>query len=215
MVEKESVESKPRKIVVEIGSGGNPAPIGASFPLDSDTFYVSVNIDDTKIGALKPSEWDALKFRKSKLEHASAITGDASQLPFANDSIDELIYTNIFSSPGHVNKNVNTTARQHGFNRKYSNPELLLQEAARVLKKGGVINITCTNTPTEAYASLLGMEGGRFKLSDMNRDLLKIKDFSEYHFKVKNFTVDKKSLAQFSRDTFFDEGSFLLTLEKY
>ena len=115
---------KKKKLVVEIGTGiGVPFFVLGQRKLAKDEAYVSVDIDkesarNTKQLIEKPGVSDTMQ-----------VNADAKNLPFADGTVDELIFNNLFGDPRTKDK------------------EAILKESARVLKRGGKITITENYTP--------------------------------------------------------------------
>lgn len=108
-----------KKLIVEIGSNGDPIFHGGTRQQQPGEYYLSINKDER-----------AVKEERNIFgQQGSALKADGYAIPLGTETVDELIYTDVFSQPG------NDVSR-------------LLKEAARVIKPNGRIVITNTNTPT-------------------------------------------------------------------
>ncbi len=131
MLEVEQPKEKGRnKLVVEIGSDGRPSFSDGNRLIAHDEFYVTVN-RQTVHNDQRPKRPTGAELEKIKLgdrKDFSPIIGDGTRA-FPEESIDELIYTNVFSYP------------------RTSAPMELLLDGIKKLKKDGRIIITETYTP--------------------------------------------------------------------
>lgn len=120
-------EEKKNKIVVEIGTDGKPFFLLGNRQLQSDERYFAIDID--KDGTKRTSK---MLNRLDVEKQSMPVQADARNLPFADETVDEFVLTNVFGDMGR------------------SHPEYygeMLQEIVRVLKKNGKVSITETYTP--------------------------------------------------------------------
>jgi len=172
---------KPRRIIVEIGSEGYPAHPYGTKKFTEDELFIGSNI------------------RSVMRSSSEFIIADGRNLPFADNSIDELIYNNIFSDPDLQSVTI---------------LDELLKEAKRTLKSGGKIIMSNTNTPWIARNVL------ELKCIIVESDVLE-----RYGFKILKYSTSKSDIAEYDgmvgyavKRNFkpfpFAENSFQLVLEK-
>lgn len=119
-------EEKKNKIVIEIGTDGKPFFLLGNRKLQSDERYFAIDVD--KGGAKRASQ---MLNRLDVDKQSVPVQADAHKLPFANETVDECVLTNVFGEFGPNHPNYYGT---------------MLQEIVRVLKKNGKISITETYT---------------------------------------------------------------------
>ncbi|MDO8626348.1 MAG: class I SAM-dependent methyltransferase [Candidatus Magasanikbacteria bacterium] len=81
MLERDPVNEQPKRLIVEVGSGGVSALSLGTRGKKDDEVFVSLDLDPNQV-------------RDEKDAHV--IVADGTNLPFADKCVDELIYTNVF-----------------------------------------------------------------------------------------------------------------------
>ncbi len=190
-------ETERRRLVVEVGSETIPTAFCAKRGIKENEYYVSVNTlhKGEKFNAAKS---EAEKYRGER--NFSSILADAGSMPFADGTVDELIFNNVFGS-------------------FYKNADVLaafLREASRVLVEGGEIHITEMNTPN--FIPDEWFIGGR---PDRKSDI-KVEAnpdyFQQFGLRAKKLSTDENDIKEY-RNPFpeyngFYPIAFTLTLEK-
>jgi len=176
--EKESVG----KVYVEIGSGGLPAFFVSNRQINPGDRYFTVDMRDHEAEISK-------NFGEDLGVGFEAIQGDGSNLPFVENSVDEMIFNNVFGDPSTV-----------------GHDDMLL-EALRVLKSGGQIVITEHITPG-VFLKVFGQNKEQIDsyLQEHGIDL-KVKKFSTDDVDVDSYVGDKKQRG-------IKNSGFQLILEK-
>ncbi|MBP6859928.1 MAG: methyltransferase domain-containing protein [Candidatus Magasanikbacteria bacterium] len=118
---------KEKKIIVEVGTDGKPFFLIGHRKLKPDELYISIDQDISRARAT-----DRMAHRLN-VENTMAVNADARTLPFADSTVDEMVFTNVFGEGGKTAPNYFDS---------------MLTEAVRVLKKNGTILITETYTPS-------------------------------------------------------------------
>ena len=173
-------------VILEIGViGGTPFFIVGDRKLKNNETYLA--IDKRKDAAQQAKD-------VMKRENAAAIVADAEKMPLKDESVNEVVCTNLF---GNINSFIQT---------KY--PEVL-KEAVRVLKKGGKLIINETYTPENLPKSMsakIGFFGG-VKLEDENF-------FASFGLEIDKKTADIEEVNQYTRQVNLHKDFFQLILKK-
>lgn len=161
-------DEAPKKFIVEIGSDGNPIFYCGTRKQQPDEYYLSINKDDRAVNEEKAIFG----------QHGSALKANGYAIPLASETVDELIYTDVFSQPG-------------------NDVSQLLKEAARVLKPNGKIVITNTNTP-KVFLDILLEDMELFKRFGLKVEKTSKdeKDLLEYHHSGKFLREGEKPFFQ-------------------
>lgn len=182
--EGNSPKEKPKRVVVDVASGYTPAAIHfRDFhrrEIQPDELRVGLEINHAKA---QSAQNDLLNLNR---EH-QVIRGSAKNLPFANGSVDELIYNNFFCDP--------------------DVPVLkdFFVEMARVLRQGGKVSIRDSYSPGRL---LRDDWEGAFE----NKENLE-KFFAPYSLRVTKF-IDHKTLKVSDKISPLYMGAFEIELEK-
>ena len=152
--EGEIIEDKKEnkeKIIVEIGHGGQPIyREDYSSKLKKDIkeheHYIGIDfIDSTSVVFPKLSSDILKKIKKEGIEKEKGkidfIAGSGENLPLADESVDHIIFKNVFGA---------------GRGKKGS-AEILINEAIRVLKESGELEMIETYTPDQASGIIMGI----------------------------------------------------------
>lgn len=186
-----------RRLVVEVGSEAIPTAFCAKRGIKENEYYVSVNTVH-KGERFSAAENEAEKYSGKK--NFSSIVADARSMPFADSTVDELIFNNVFGS-------------------FYKNSDILaafLREASRVLMEGGEIHITEMNTPN--FIPDEWFVGGRpDRQSDIKAEA-NSDYFQQFGLRVRKLSTDENDIGEY-RNPFpghngFYPIAFTLTLEK-
>jgi SAM-dependent methyltransferase len=133
-INEELIEAGPnQRIILEIGTEDWPifhASKERVTELERDgNFYIGVEIDK---GQLKKASQITKRSHSSIADKALFIEADGTKLPLKTESVEEVVLGNVLGDPS-IFKNV-----IHG----------ILDEAHRVLKRGGLLKIVETATPS-------------------------------------------------------------------
>jgi ubiquinone/menaquinone biosynthesis C-methylase UbiE len=120
-------EHPQHRVVVEVGSHAVSSAFCADRGILSGELYFSVNKKGEESSGIAELERERFKHNRFICLEADC----REELPFFDESVDEIIFNNVFGSYYQ-----NLTACNE-----------FLREASRVLKPGGEIHITETNTP--------------------------------------------------------------------
>ncbi len=163
--ERSRPEVKRQKLIIEIGSSGQPAFKLGDRRIKKNEHYVTVN-KDMKREMERGREVSVHEYEKKHFDRKnfSPIVADGTQLLFPDGSVDEMIFNNVFGDG----------------NSRY--PRFYLQEAARVLRKDGTIIIAETLTPE---SSLLVKWDNENHILSINPDY-----YEQFGLKVKRLTTD-------------------------
>lgn len=130
-----------KRIVVEVGTGGFPSFRRGNRQKKTDETYITLNLE--KLDA----QVDKYTMEDRKMKDVFPLVGNAQYVPLADNSVDELIFTNVFGDP--AGKYYIDPKIESGYDK-------MLEEAVRILKPNGIIIITETYTPT-VMARRLGL----------------------------------------------------------
>lgn len=130
----EGKDLKVGKLYVEVGSGGSPAFFISGRSLNPEDRYITVDFVEEEVRNSKM--FGEINFGDS----FQAIRGDGKKLPIKDESVDEMIFNNVFGD------------------RRTVNLHSLLKEAERVLKIGGQVVITEHITPFDFVRKLGGTQ---------------------------------------------------------
>lgn len=129
-----------RRYIVEIGAGAYPFPNMGTRKIQKDEHYMGIDrFDDPiefmrgKILLLHPT----VQSRHNGRLHL--IKGDGRMLPYRDESIDEVIFCNVFDEESQFNTLHTDELRGS-----------VLRETMRILKKDGKVIVAQTATPKEA-----------------------------------------------------------------
>lgn len=186
----EAGAEKEKKIIVEVGTDGKPFFLIGNRKLKPEELYISIDQDIARARST-----DRMAHRL-KVENTMAVNADARNLPFADEAVDEMIFTNVFGEAG--------TSAPTYFNS-------ILQEAVRVLKKDGTILITETYTPSSVPDRMRVKQNpdGTFQI---NKDY-----YSAMGLEVSKLSFDDKDIGEqhkFNLGGDFVDHNFQLTLIK-
>jgi ubiquinone/menaquinone biosynthesis C-methylase UbiE len=186
----EAGSEKQKKIIVEVGTDGKPFFLIGHRQLQPDELYVSIDKD---IARARTTDRMADRL---KVENTTAVNADARKLPFADNTVDEMVFTNVFGDSG-----VSTPLYFHS----------MLQEAVRVLKKNGTILITETYTPSSVPDRMRVLQNvdGTFQIN--------IDYYESVGLKVSRLSFDGDDITQQHKFTSlgdFSNHHFQLTLIK-
>ncbi|HYE59586.1 MAG TPA: methyltransferase domain-containing protein [Candidatus Kapabacteria bacterium] len=173
---REGHGEQPRKVIVEIGTGGIPYFIKGERKRSPDEMYIATDKDDTAIEMNKA-------YQVGYGTDFESVKAEAEHLPYKDTSVDELIYTNVFSLIGY--QNIDTQ-----YQTKHVDVMAMLREAHRVLKDHGCVRITETLTPKDFYL-LFDEEGEVDSVDDIRSELAQI------GFTVESFTEDAAAVKQY------------------
>lgn len=154
MFRKEGEPIPREKFIVEIGTSGWPVFKIGNRTIGEDELYTAIEqglIPSSLIDVKEEAEKRGIQDRVNALE------ADGSALPFNDESVDEIILTNIIGAP--VDSRIGDS----------TNAFKILKEASRVLKRGGKITITETWTPriTKEQMKIGDNQEFRKKLAEM------------------------------------------------
>lgn len=128
MIADAQMELGCSRLVVEVGSEGIPVAFCANRGIREGEYYVSANVlwtsDSRHAAAFELKEY-------GEAERFKPILANARRLPFADGTVDELIFNNVF---GTYSQEPDTMA-------------IFFKEASRVLADSGEIHITEMSTP--------------------------------------------------------------------
>lgn len=113
-------KTNEKKLIVEIGPGLIPAY--RNIAVSENDYYFSVEKNKNRAKSLQGSK---------KIKNFQSLVGDARNLMFKDESVNEVIINNVFGDP--------SIRTQHKI--------AMLGEVSRVLKKGGKVFITEVYTP--------------------------------------------------------------------
>ena len=181
---------KEKKIIVEVGTDGKPFFLIGHRKLKPDELYVSIDQDIARARST-----DRMAHRL-KVENTMAVNADARNLPFADGTVDEMVFTNVFGEAG--------TSAPLYFNS-------MLQEAVRVLKKDGTVIITETYTPN-SVPDRMRVKQDAEGIFQVNADY-----YRAIGLEVSKLSFDDKDIAQqhkFNLGADISERNFQLTLIK-
>lgn len=130
----EGKDLKAGKLYVEVGSGGSPAFFVSGRSLNPEDRYVTVDFVEEEVRNSKM--FGEINFGDS----FQAIRGDGRKLPLKDESVDEVIFNNVFGDRRTMGRNQ------------------MLSEAVRVLKTGGRVILTEHITPVDFIRELGGTE---------------------------------------------------------
>ncbi|MCX6811805.1 MAG: methyltransferase domain-containing protein [Candidatus Berkelbacteria bacterium] len=147
-------EKKPdKKIIIEIGTGAKPFPIVGKRKIKADEHYIGIeeNKRETKAARDTLVIWEMLRGKKSSGK-MDVLTTRAQNLPFQDNSVDEVVLSNLFCLLHHFKA-------EHA----HRDQDLILAEINRVLKDGGKLTIIENSTPTPAKEGLSEIEDAGFR----------------------------------------------------
>lgn len=143
--------------ILEIGGGRTPYFIRYKIPWNSTDSYIAIDIDEKNLEMSKESLKKHLHEGKVCPFEPQLALADASQLNLQDESVDEIIVSNMLSAPVHHSWDRNGTKVKIEHNNKtvekrikeegsiedpfYIERKKVLIEALRVLKTGGVLSI--------------------------------------------------------------------------
>lgn len=185
---------EPKKIIVEVGTrAGTPYFLVGNKKLEPNELYVSLDIEKESANLTK-KETDTAKRNVKNINNEHTIA-DARKMPFLNNSVDELIFTNVFGEKPSL------------YTRS---PYMeLLKEATRVLKKNGKIIINETYTPEDMPKQMAVTIGfwGRLKLENEHF-------FSQFGLKVTSISGQREDIGKYTDRISYGIDAFQLILTK-
>ncbi len=186
--QKQERKEKPKKKkIVEVGTRyGMPFFVAGDRQLKTEDLYVSVDQEKESAALTKQK-------MKSRSIQGESLIADARKMPFLSDTIDEVIFTNVFGELG--KKDIQTHLD-------------LIKETVRVLKSGGKLIINETYTPEKVPEN---MEVGRTLWGK-----LKVPQsfFENFGLTVDSSTADLEEISKYNKKISFDKDAFQLILRK-
>ncbi len=189
-------EDVPEKLIVEVGSGSLPLFTDSQSEY-RDTFdgssarYIGIDLDFSELthGKELQSRSDADAGRETN-KNISYVQAKAEALPLRNESVDEFLLRNVLGDP-----DIPVEEKRKAIN-----------EAARVMKPGGILKIIEVYTPLMVYEDEMfeyigGMEGRPFEeLTEAEIERIPA---------VERSNDEHLSRDEAAADTFFGNQSFV------
>lgn len=144
-------ENTSERVIAEVGVGSEPFFVNADRKIQNDERYVGIDVPGSSMErpwlGKKTAQENFKEIRESEEVQKKVrgkmdlLVASGEHLPFADGNVDEVVFKNVFSAPGVYMAGGENKARQskQGF----------INEAARVLKKGGRITIIEQSGTTE------------------------------------------------------------------
>lgn len=167
------------RTILEIGGGTTPYFIRYDMPWLAGDAYICLDMNEKRVREAQAAVESAQKNGRPHPSEAEYVVHDATQLPFADSSVHEIVLSNVLSAPIHntwnekgtmvVMRNPSGVIERPIIGTKadgdlfYRERRPLIQEALRVLKPGGTLTI---------YTDLViyGQHSYRRFLEELGRD---------------------------------------------